>query len=79
MLTGQAKPNMEWKVLNVGRQPKTIFDLILFYFVSGFGVFTAGRHLFGFIVGFGISVFGVIALLLVVSRQGVYGLDDCGL
>ena len=47
--------------------------------MEDFGVLTAGRQLFGSIVGFGISVFGVITLLLVVSRQeDFYVLDECG-
>lgn len=37
--------------------------------MDSFGDLTAGKQLFGSIVDFGISVYGVITLLFVVSRQ----------
>lgn len=36
---------------------------------QGFGVFTAGRQLFNYILGFETRVVGVITLLLIVSHQ----------
>lgn len=50
--------------------------ILIFRILEKFGVSTAGRQLFGSIMGFGIVVFGVIALQLVVSEQE--GLFDRG-